>query len=211
MHDLSELLERNRRWSETVREKSPGFFQSLVHQQSPRYVWIGCSDSRVPANQIVGLLPGEVFVHRNVGNIVVQTDLNLLSVLQYALDVLKVQHVIVCGHYGCGAVAAALRSQPLGLIDNWLRNIKQVWERHQHELDSLFDPAMRTDRLCELNVIEQVRHVAHTTVVQDTWRRGQELAVHGWIYRIVDGILHDLGVTLTSPEQVSTIYRAPRM
>ena len=208
MHDLSELLARNRRWSEKLRRESPGFFEGLAHQQSPQYVWVGCSDSRVPANQIVGLLPGEVFVHRNVGNIVVQTDLNLLSVLQYALDVLKVQHVIVCGHYGCGAVLAALRNQPLGLIDNWLRNIKHVWERHQAELEAL-DPAGRADRLCELNVMEQVRHVAHTTVVQDAWRRGQELAVHGWIYRIADGILHDLGITLTSPEQVSSIYRAP--
>ena len=199
MRILEELFDNNRRWATAVSTRDPEFFARLSRQQRPRYLWIGCSDSRVPANEIVGLLPGELFVHRNVANVVVHTDLNCLSVLQYAVDVLRVEHVIVCGHYGCGGVQAADAGVSLGLIDNWLRHVQDVRERHKVALDATNDPAARLNRLCELNVIEQVRNVCQTTVVQDAWRRAQPLSVHGWIYALSDGLLRDLDVTATTP------------
>lgn len=183
-------------------DRQPDFFDRLVRQQAPRYLWIGCSDSRVPANEIVGLLPGELFVHRNVANLVVHTDLNCLSVLQYAVDVLRVEHVIVCGHYGCGGIAAARRAAPLGLIDNWLRHIQDTHERHRLELDALGDEAGALDRLCELNVLDQARNVCRTTIVQDAWESGQGLTIHAWIYRLSDGLLSDLGFCVTQPTEV---------
>ena len=194
MSSIEHLFENNRRWAAEVTAANPNFFRRLAAQQLPGYLWIGCSDSRVPANEIVGLLPGELFVHRNVANVVVHTDLNCLSVLQYAVDVLKVAHVIVCGHYGCGGVKAALDGVKLGLIDNWLRHVQDVARVHAEKLDGL-DGSMREDRLCELNVIDQARHVCETTVVQDAWGRGQRLDVHGWIYGLRDGRLRDLGFT----------------
>jgi len=175
--------------------RNPRFFKSLARQQSPRFLWIGCSDSRVPANEIVGLLPGELFVHRNVANLVIHTDMNCLSVLQYAVDVLKVEHVIVCGHYGCGGVAAAVGDRRHGLIDNWLRHIRDIYQRRKEELASEPDQAARLRRLCEINVEEQVANASHTTIVQDAWHRGQKLRIHGWIYDIQDGLLKDLGVS----------------
>ena len=196
------LLRNNQEWAAGVTERDPLFFEALSRQQSPRYLWIGCSDSRVPANEIVGLKPGELFVHRNVANLVVHTDLNCLSVLQYAVDVLRVCHVIVCGHYGCGGIAAALAGRPLGLIDNWLRHAQDVMQKHQALLAAAADEEARLRRLCELNVIEQVLNVARTTVVQQAWDRGQELAVHGWIYSLRDGLLRDLQMTATGPSGV---------
>ena len=198
MSSLAHLLERNRQWSRDVRAERPDFFQRLVQQQHPNYLWIGCSDSRVPANEIVDLLPGELFVHRNVANVVVHTDLNCLSVLQYAVDVLHVEHVIVVGHYGCGGIRAAREGKPLGLIDNWLRHVQDVAERHASFLRSLPDEDAVVDRLCELNVIEQVHHVARTTIVQDAWQRGQPLTLHGWIYGISDGLVKDLRIEADS-------------
>jgi carbonic anhydrase len=192
---LEQLFDNNRAWAERLTAAQPEFFQKLAAQQAPEYLWIGCSDSRVPANEIVGLLPGELFVHRNVANLVVHTDLNCLSVLQFAIDVLRVRHVIVCGHYRCGGVLASLRDDRLGLIDNWLRHVRTVRRQHERLLDSL-TPAERADRLCELNVIEQVVHVAETTVVQDAWARGQQVVIHGWIYDIADGLLRDLNVAI---------------
>jgi carbonic anhydrase len=189
---LPELFENNRRWAARLTRAQPDFFDRLVDQQAPRYMWIGCADSRVPANEIVGLLPGEMFVHRNVANLVVHTDLNCLSALQYAIDVLHVQHVIVCGHYGCGGIAAARRGAPLGLIDNWLRHIQDTQERHRPELDALGDEARALDRLCELNVVDQASNVRRTTVYQDALKRGQEVVVHPWIYRLSDGLLQEL-------------------
>ncbi len=179
-----------------MRARDNHFFETLAKQQSPEYLWIGCSDSRVPANEIVGLLPGELFVHRNVSNLVLHTDLNCLSVMQFAIEVLKVRHVIVCGHYGCGGVKAALEEKPHGLIDNWLRTIADSAVKYSSELSKIADPAKKVDRLCEMNVIEQVRNVANTTVVREAWQRGQPLVVHGWIYGLSDGLLHDLGVSL---------------
>jgi carbonic anhydrase len=196
MRKLAHLFEGNRQWAAELTRGDSAFFERLAGIQTPGYLWIGCSDSRVPANQIVGLQPGELFVHRNVSNVVVHTDLNCLSVLQFAVDVLHVKHVIVCGHYGCGGVLAALRDEKLGLIDNWLRHVQDVRTKHRAELDALSDETKRLARLCELNVIEQVGNVSDTTVVRDAWRRGQELAVHGWIYDIHDGLLRDLSVTL---------------
>lgn len=206
MRRLPDLFERNQRWARDTEAAHPGFFASLSAQQAPRYLWVGCSDSRVPANDIVGLRPGELFVHRNVANLVKHTDMNVLSVLQYAVEVLKVEHVIVCGHYGCGGVVASLEPASHGLIDNWLRGIKDLAEDHAAVLEAL-PPAERVDRLCELNVRQQVRHVATTTIVQEAWNRNQSLAIHGWIYRINDGLLHDLDVTLDAPGQVPAIYR----
>ena len=194
---LAQLFDNNRRWAARTVARDPHFFETLSRQQSPRYLWIGCSDSRVPANEIVDLLPGELFVHRNVANVVVHTDLNCLSVLQYAVDVLHVEHVMIVGHYGCGGVQAAAGTRSFGLIDNWLRHIQDVRDRHAAALAEIGDEAARLDRLCELNVIEQARHVCQTTVLQDAWRRGQEVAVHGWIYALQDGLLRDLGVTTT--------------
>jgi carbonic anhydrase len=193
--EVGELFKRNRAWAAGVSKADPDFFSGLARQQSPEFLWIGCSDSRVPANQITGLAPGEVFVHRNVANLVVHTDLNCLSVLQFAVDLLKVRHVIVCGHYGCSGVHAALTAQKVGLAENWLRHVQDVRANHADELDAIRDPAARERRLCELNVIEQVRHVCEATVVQDAWAAGRPLAVHGWIYGVEDGLLRDLNCT----------------
>jgi len=205
MSELHELFANNRRWAAGLRERDPAFFETLARQQSPQYLWIGCSDSRVPANEIVGLLPGEVFVHRNVANVVVHTDLNCLSVLQFGVDVLNVKHVMVVGHYGCGGVAAALRNRKFGLADNWLRHVQDVQKKHAAGFSGAeVDERLRVDRLCELNVIEQVQNVCQTTVVQDAWERGQELTVHGWIYRLQDGELRDLCATAASPGEVDT-------
>jgi carbonic anhydrase len=195
MSKLDLLFENNRAWAAELTRGDPRYFERLLGQQAPGYLWIGCSDSRVPANQIVGLAPGELFVHRNVANVVVHTDLNCLSVLQFAVDVLAVKHVIVCGHYGCGGIVAALRDEKLGLIDNWLRHIQDVGAKHRAQLESIPDQERRAARLCELNVMEQVGNVADTTVVRDAWRRGQQVAVHGWIYDLRDGLLRDLDVT----------------
>ncbi len=207
MKTLKELLDRNRTWAVGIKAQDPDFFSKLSKQQSPQILWIGCSDSRVPANQIVGLLPGEIFVHRNVANIVVHTDFNCLSVIQYAVDVIKVKHIIVCGHYGCGGVQAALGNSQLGLIDNWLRNIKDVYSKHQDTLLASLDDNVRLNRLCELNVIEQVNNVCHTTMVQQAWRTGQELSVHGWIYSIENGLLKDLDVCISTQDEIGQIYQ----
>ncbi len=194
MDALNTLLENNREWAESIKKEQPGFFEQLSEQHNPEYLWIGCADSRVPANEIVALPPGEVFVHRNIANVVAHTDLNCLSVIQYAVEVLKVKHIIVCGHYGCGGVKAALDGQNHGLIDNWLRHIRDVYRFHADELDTIDDPGKRKDRLCELNVVEQVANVCNTTMVRCAWEAGQELHVHGWIYRIDDGLLKSLNV-----------------
>ncbi len=194
---LEHLLENNREWAARIKCEDSDFFAKLAAQQSPKYLWIGCSDSRVPANTIIGLMPGDVFVHRNVANVVVHTDLNCLSVIQFAIDVLRVEHVIVCGHYGCGGVHAALEKQEHGLIDNWLRHVGDVHSLHRGELDAIPDFTKRVDRLCELNVAKQVENVCQTTVVRDAWRRGQDVAVHGWIYSINDGLIRDLGLCIT--------------
>ena len=207
MSKLDVLFEKNRNWALSVKASDPLFFEKLSAQQSPEYLWIGCSDSRVPANQIVGLMPGEVFVHRNVANMVVHTDLNCLTVLQYAVDVLKVKHVMVVGHYGCGGVAAAYENADNGLIDNWLRNIKDVQHHHQLQLDAIEDKAQRLELLCELNVVSQVSNVCHTTIVQNAWRRGQPLAIHGWVYSLADGLLKDLDCTVDRAEQIADAYR----
>jgi carbonic anhydrase len=206
MSDLSELFARNRAWAAGILAEDPEFFRGLEAQQTPEYLWIGCSDSRVPANQIVGLLPGEIFVHRNVANVVVHTDLNCLSVLQYAVDVLKVKHVIVCGHYGCGGVVSALRNDRLGLIDNWLRHVQDVRLKHLSMMEAIASHGQQSDRLCELNVIEQAVNVCQTTVVQEAWARGQSVAVHGWIYSLADGGLRDLGVCISGQDELVPVY-----
>jgi carbonic anhydrase len=203
---LQYLFENNAAWADGMRERDALFFDRLAHQQNPEYLWIGCSDSRVPANEIVGLPPGELFVHRNVANIVVHTDLNCLSVLQYAVDVLRVEHVIVCGHYGCGGIAAAQANRTLGLIDNWLRHAQDVMHKHDALLSGLGADA-QARRLCELNVIEQVANVAQTTIVQQAWERGQALAVHGWIYALTDGLLRDLGMNASGTGDLAAAYR----
>ena len=207
MNTLKDLIDRNRAWAAGIKTQDPDFFSKLSKQQSPQILWIGCSDSRVPANQIVGLLPGEIFVHRNVGNIVVHTDFNCLSVIQYAVEVIKVKHIIVCGHYGCGGVQAALGNSQLGLIDNWLRNIKDIYSKHEEALMASSDDHARLDRLCELNVIEQVSNVCHTTMVQQAWRTGQDLSVHGWIYSIENGLLKDLDVRISKQDEIGQIYQ----
>ncbi len=199
MSSLPHLIENNRKWAARIEREDPGFFRKLAAQQKPEYLWIGCADSRVPANEIVGLLPGELFVHRNVGNLVVHSDMNCLSVLQFAIEVLKVRHVIVCGHYGCGGVKAAVDGTPNGMIDNWLRHMTDIYRRERENLKSLDSPESVVDRLCELNVVEQAYNVTQTSVVQDAWRRAQELNVYGWIYDISDGLLQDLGVRFSSP------------
>src|ERR671914_54650 len=206
MRTLNQLLENNRAWAEAIRLQDPDFFRKLSQQQFPAYLWIGCSDSRVPANQIVGLLPGELFVHRNVANLVVHTDLNCLTVMQFAVDILKVRHIIVCGHYGCSGVQAALRGDRIGLSDNWLRHVQDVREKHPRVLARAGRDA--AERLCELNVIEQVANVWQTTIAQDAWTRGQPLAVHGWVYGIKDGLLKDLDVTVTSSAEAQPVYEA---
>ncbi len=208
MGKLEALFANNRAWAQAMKDADVGFFERLSHQQAPQYLWIGCSDSRVPANQIVGLAPGELFVQRNVANLAVHTDLNFLSVLQYAVDVLGVRHAIVCGHYGCGGVGAAAHGDRLGLIDNWLRHIQDVREKHAALLATIGDETKRIDRLCELNVIEQAWNVSQTTVVLDAWKRGQDLTVHGWVYGIEDGLLRDLGVSISNPEQGPLHYTA---
>jgi carbonic anhydrase len=199
---LDTLLERNRSWAELMTRSDPDFFERLARQQAPRYLWIGCSDSRVPANQILGLLPGEIFVHRNVANVVVHSDLNCLSVIQFAVEVLNISHIIVCGHYGCGGVAAALRDDKLGLIDNWLRHVQDVRNRNRDELGRLPNAHDRMMRLCELNVLTQAINVAETTLLQDAWGRGQEVAIHSLIYGLDNGILHQLGPSLAAPAAV---------
>ena len=205
MRTLAHLFDNNRAWSQKMTAREPQFFETLSQQQSPRYLWIGCSDSRVPANEIVGLLPGELFVHRNVANVVVHTDLNCLAVLQYAVDVLQVEHIIVCGHYGCGGVQAAYRRTALGLIDNWLRHVQDVHDRHLDAIPGGHESAA-VNRLCELNVIDQARHVCQTTIVRDAWTRGQLLSVHSWIYALRDGLIRDLDFTVASPAEVGLLY-----
>jgi len=205
---LLELLENNRAWAESMVRDDPDFFAKLAEQQEPEYLWIGCSDSRVPANQIIGLLPGNVFVHRNVANVVMHSDLNCLSVMQFAIDVLKVKHVIVCGHYGCGGVGAVLRGERHGLVDNWLGHVQDVASKHEARLADAGDEAKRFERLCELNVIEQVVNASQTTVVRDAWLRGQPLALHGWIYGLHDGRICDLSLTAEGPDDVAALYAA---
>ncbi len=206
MRHLPQLFENNRAWSESQRRTDPEFFARLCRQQSPPYFWIGCSDSRVPANQIVGLPPGELFVHRNVANLVIHSDLNALSTLHFAVDVLRVSHVVVCGHYGCGGVAAALRGDRHGLVDNWLRHLGDVREKHRARLRAEASDQEVLDRLCELNVVEQVLNVSNTTIVRDAWARGQDLALHGWIYALEDGLLRDLGVSGKSEPELAEAY-----
>lgn len=207
MRVLKHLFDNNRAWVVQMKAQDPEFFQKLAGKQSPQYLWIGCSDSRVPANQIIGLLPGEVFVHRNLANCVIHTDLNCLSVIQYAVEVLKIKHIIVCGHYGCGGVHAAMQNREYGLIDNWLRHLKDIYHKHGAVLENMCDEQKRWDTFCELNVIEQVYHVCHTTIVQGAWKRGQELSVHGWIYNVGDGLLKDLNVTVTGVDEIQSLYR----
>jgi len=206
MKKLEDLLEKNRVWSEGIKAQDSEFFQALAKQQNPRYLWIGCSDSRVPATQLVGLQPGEMFVHRNVANLVVHTDFNCLSVIQFAVDVLGVSHIIVCGHYGCGGIQAAMQNLQLGLIDNWLRHVQDVMHNHAPLLAKIDDDTKRLNQLCELNVIEQVLNVSRTTVMQNAWGRGQELAVHGWIYEIGDGLLRDLDICITNQKELQAVY-----
>jgi carbonic anhydrase len=208
MRSLSHLFEKNRAWSERIRRADPDFFPRLSRLQEPQYLWIGCADSRVPANEIVDLAPGELFVHRNVANVVVHTDLNCLSVMQFAIDVLKVRHVIVCGHYGCSGVSAALQDRRIGLADNWLRHVQDVHSKHSERVSAVAGTPERIDRLCELNVIEQVANVCQTTIVRDAWERGQALAVHGWVYGLKDGLLRDLETTVLRPDEAPAIYRA---
>lgn len=203
---LTELFESNRAWARRTEESQPGFFSRLLEQQTPQYLWIGCADSRVPANEIMGLLPGEVFVHRNVANLVIHTDMNCLSVLQYAVEVLQVKHILVTGHYGCGGVKAAMEHQEFGLIDNWLRHIKDIYRLHENQFAGL-NAEQRLDLMCELNVHEQVANVCHTTIIQSAWRRGQDVSVHGFIFSVRDGILRDLGLHYSAARQLPPIYR----
>ena len=210
MRLLNHLFEQNRNWAEKIKAEDPQFFEKLSQQQAPEYLWIGCSDSRVPANELLGLLPGDVFVHRNVANLVIHTDFNCLSVIQYAIDVLKVKHIIVCGHYNCGGVVAAMGNDEHGLIDNWLRNIKDIYFKYREQIEEIADLHERQDYLCELNVLEQVANVCCTTIVQNAWKRGQELAIHGWIYGLKDGLLRDLGVTINALDQIPDVYRSSR-
>ena len=207
MKNLPLLFKNNRKWASKITEVNPDFFRNLENQQSPEYLWIGCSDSRVPANDIVGLLPGELFVHRNIANLVIHTDMNCLAVLQYAVELLKVKHIIVCGHYGCGGVKAAMEDQPHGLVDNWLRNIRDTWRRNRDELEMIPDQSGKANRLCELNVCDQVINVGNTTIIQDAWRRGQQTTIHGWIYDLADGLLKDLGVCISSLDELHTLHK----
>lgn len=208
MTDVTELLKNNRAWADQVRRDDPQFFDRLSQLQAPKYLWIGCSDSRVPANQIMGLAPGEVFVHRNIANVVVHTDLNCLSVMQFAVDLLKVEHILVVGHYGCSGVHASLTGARIGLADNWLRHVGDVAKKHAALLDAIDDQSLRHARLCELNVIEQVSNVCQTTIVQDAWTRGQPLTVHGWVYGIHDGRVRELGLGVDSVEQLQPACEA---
>jgi carbonic anhydrase len=208
MSSLNHLFDNNRIWSERVRRSDPDFFPRLSRQQRPRYLWIGCADSRVPANEIVGLAPGELFVHRNIANIVVHSDLNCLSVTQFAVDVLQVEHIIVCGHYGCSGVSAALENRRVGLADNWLQHVQDVQSKHATRLTRVTDVPQRIDHLCELNVVEQVANICRTTVVRDAWSRGQVLSVHGWVYGLRDGLVRDLHTTASGPDEVPAAYQA---
>ncbi|OYP38866.1 carbonate dehydratase [Rhodopirellula sp. MGV] len=207
MRLLPQLIENNRKWVQSVNESDPDFFDKLSKGQSPEFLWIGCADSRVPANQILGLLPGDVFVHRNIANVVVHSDFNCQSVIEFAVNVLKVKHIIVCGHYSCGGVKAASQNHHLGLIDNWLRHIRDVRQKHDSVLRAIENEGEMIDRLCELNVVEQAYNVCHSTVVQEAWESRQDLAVHGWIYGIGDGLLKDLNVTITGPTEIAEAYR----
>jgi carbonic anhydrase len=207
MTDLKQLFVNNREWAASIKEEDPEFFTKLARQQAPEYLWIGCADSRVPANEIVGLLPGELFVHRNIANVVLHTDLNCLSVMQFAVDVLKVKHIIVTGHYGCGGVRAAMRNKQLGLSDGWLRSIRDLYYEQRNTLKLIDNEETQLDRMCELNVIRQVANVSHTSIVQNAWHRDQPLTVHGFIYGIKDGHLKDLDVTVQGPEQIPEQYR----
>jgi carbonic anhydrase len=208
MRTLDELFRSNKAWADQINRQDPEFFPKLSRQQSPGYLWIGCADSRVPANQIVGLMPGDVFVHRNLANMVVHTDLNCLSVMQFAVDILKVKHILVVGHYGCSGVQAALRRSRVGLADNWLRHVQDVHEKHEHTLATCASETHACDRLCELNVIEQVANVCQTTIARDAWERGQELNIHGWIYGIKDGLLRDLGTTVADFREAASVYES---
>ena len=207
MQVLKHLFDKNKKWAEKVKKNDPDFFTNLSKQQNPEYLWIGCADSRVPASEIVDMAPGTIFVHRNIANVVIHTDLNCLSVIQYAVDVLKVKHIIVCGHYGCGGIKAAMENECHGLIDNWLRHIKDLYRYHQDKVDALETEKEKYDLLCELNVVEQVANICHTTIVQNAWKSGQKLAVHGWIYSIKNGLLKDMNVCITSPEEISKTHR----
>jgi carbonic anhydrase len=207
MKNLPVLFENNRKWASQISKNNPSFFSRLAQQQSPEFLWIGCSDSRVPANEIIGLLPGELFVHRNVANLVIHTDMNCLSVLQYAVEILKVRHIIVCGHYGCGGVKAALESQSHGLIDNWLRHIRDIYQRRGGDLSRLSSVDERVNRLCELNVIEQVKNVGNTTIIQEAWQRDQVVTIHGWIYAISDGLLQDLDACISSNSDLGSLEK----
>ena len=206
MNDIEKLISNNANWSKTMIDEDPGFFERLSQSQKPRFLWIGCSDSRVPAEQLTGLEPGELFVHRNVANLVIHTDLNCLSVVQYAIDVLEVEHVIICGHYGCGGVQAAVENPELGLINNWLLHIRDIWYKHSSLLGEL-SPNQRLDKLCELTVVEQVYNLGHSTVMQSAWKRGQKVTLHGWVYGIQDGRLRNLEVDATSRETLEQRYR----
>ena len=208
MPRLNHLFDSNRAWAARIHKQDPNFFQALSEQQSPQFLWIGCSDSRVPANQIVGMLPGELFVHRNIANLVVHSDLNCLSVMQFAVDILKVRHIIVTGHYGCSGVRAAYRQDRIGLSDNWLRHIQDVRQKHQKFLATVTTEDTACDRLCELNVIEQVANVCQTTIAQDAWERGQELTIHGWIYGLQDGLIRDLKTAVDSQAQAAEVYES---
>ncbi|MEO5510352.1 MAG: carbonate dehydratase [Longimicrobiales bacterium] len=210
MNELNHLFENNRSWAADMVSQDPEFFERLSNQQGPEYLWIGCSDSRVPANQITGLLPGEMFVHRNVANVVVHADLNCLSAIQFAVEVLRISHIIVCGHYGCGGVLAALRDEKIGLADNWLRHVQDVRWKHQSQIDALADEDAQHRRLCELNVVEQVVNVSQTTVVRDAWARGQTLTVHGWVYDIHDGLLRDLQMSVRDESELADSAEAAR-
>ena len=206
MNIPDEMMRRNREWADAVVREDPTFFDRLAEQQTPEVLWIGCSDARVPANQITGLMPGEVFVHRNIANLVIHTDINSQAVIQYAVEALRVRHIIVCGHYGCGGVRAAMESNDYGLLHNWLRNIKDVYLKHESELEGVADEQQRFDRMCEINVRAQVHNLAHSSTVQNAWEQGQDLALHGWIYSIRDGLLHDLEVDLSAIDHVPSIY-----
>ena len=206
MKSLKHLFDNNKNWANRILKVDPCFFQKLSKQQNPEYLWIGCSDSRVPANEIVDLMPGELFVHRNVGNLVVHTDFNCLSVIEYAVEALKVKHIIVCGHYGCGGVQAAMKNEHHALIDNWLRNIQQVYKKHDSYLKSIDDEKLVLKKLCELNIIEQVMNVCDTTIIQKAWKNSFPINVHGWIYGINDGLLNDLGITISAKAEIETNY-----
>lgn len=206
MRKLKKLFDNNQQWVESHTMKDPNYFKDMAKGQKPLYLWIGCSDSRIPANEVVGLEPGELFVHRNVANLFLPTDLNCLSVLQYAIDILKIEDVIVCGHYGCGGIEAAMQDRQLGIIDNWLTNIRDVYAHHEAEFRAIEDPALRSNRLVELNVLQQVHNICHTTIVQNAWSREQPLYIHGWVYELVTGKLRDLNCCISSPEQIKDIY-----